>query len=366
MVNLIVQKITEPASLRGLLRVSFEEQIGLPTSKVNQQSNAAGEFNAGREIDIERELQQTRESLQRTIEELDASNEEMKSTNEELQSTNEELQSTNEELETSKEELQSLNEELQTVNSEHQEKIQDLSQANDDMSNLLNSTEIATIFLDNQLRIKRFTERARRVIHLIPTDLGRPLGDLTSTLKYDDLVSDAENVLKTLAFQERPVQTNDDHWLLMRILPYRTSDDRIDGLVMTFVDIDELKRTQFQLQQALEFAESIVSTVREPLLVLDSDLHVRSANRSFYRKFQVEPGETVGRLVYELGSGQWNIPALRELLESILLSNSSFDDFEVQHDFPKLGLKRMLLNARRIESPDGKHGLILLAMEERE
>ena len=133
------------------------------------------------------------------------------------------MQSTNEELETSKEELQSLNEELQTVNAEHQGEIQGLSQANDDMNNLLNSTHIATIFLDNQLCIKRFTERARRVIHLIPTDLGRPLGDLTSTLKYENLVTDAREVLKTLAFKEFAVQTDDDQWLLMRILPYRTS-----------------------------------------------------------------------------------------------------------------------------------------------
>jgi two-component system CheB/CheR fusion protein len=175
--------------------------------------------------------------VQRTVEELDASNEEMKSTNEELQSTNEEI-------ETSKEELQSLNEELQTVNSELEDKIQDLSTSNDDLNNLLNATNIGTIFLDTNFCIKRFTEQATRVVHLIPTDVGRELSDLTSKLQYEQLLSDAKDVLETLNSCEREVQTLDGRWLLMRILPYRTEDKRIDGLVMTFVDIDDTTRAR--------------------------------------------------------------------------------------------------------------------------
>jgi len=214
LVKLTIQRIKAPESIKGLLRVSFEvlSSVAPPPAEEHKKVPAKSkQRRTNREKEVERELQQTRESLQRSIEELDASNEEMKSTNEELQSTNEALQSTNEELETSKEELQSLNEELQTVNAEYQDKNQNLSQANDDMNNLLNSTNIATIFLDSRLGIKRFTERAERIIHLIPTDVGRPLRDLSSKLRHEDLATDAQQVLKTLIFKEREVLTGDDH-----------------------------------------------------------------------------------------------------------------------------------------------------------
>ncbi len=366
LVKLIVQRIAEPKTIAGLLRVSFQVITAVAQPIPEQKSPAKSKKRGtNREKELQRELQHTRESLQRTIEELDASNEEMTSTNEELQSTNEELQSTNEELETSKEELQSLNEELQTVNAEFQEKINALSQANDDMTNLLNSTDIATIFLDNALCIKRYTEQAKRVIHLIPTDLGRPLRDLTSQLRLQNLVADAEAVLKTLVFKELEVQTEAGNWLLMRILPYRTVDDRINGLVMTFIDIDDLKRIQRENQQARDYAESTVDAIREPLIVLDDQLCVHAANRAFYSTFQVNPEETIGQLIYDLGNGQWDIPGLRELLETILPKDGSFDDFEVEHEFPTIGLKHLLLNARRITGPDGEADLILLAFEER-
>ena len=288
----------------------------------------------------------------------------MKSTNEELQSTNEELQSTNEELETSKEELQSLNEELQTINDEYQGKIQDLSRVNDDMSNLLNSTNIATVFLDNRLCIKRYTDGATAIIHLIPTDLGRPLRDLKSTLEYEHLVDDAQEVLKTLLFKEREVRTQEGRWLQMRILPYRTSEDKIMGLVVTFLDINDVKQAQLQAQRDRDYADNIIATVREPLLVLDDQLQIKSANRAFYRTFAVEEKAVLGKLIYDLGKGQWDIPALRELLEQLRAEQISFDDFEVVHDFPKIGKKRFLLNARHIHADDDLPGLTLLAMEE--
>ncbi|MCA9695388.1 MAG: PAS domain-containing protein, partial [Myxococcales bacterium] len=160
------------------------------------------------------------------------------------QSTNEELQSANEELETSKEEMQSLNEELQTVNAELQSKVEELSRANDDMKNLLNSTDIATLFLDSDLNIKRYTEQARRVIRLIPSDIGRPIGDLVSRVQYDRLSEDAAEVLRTLVLREIEVQGEGDAWYLMRVLPYRTTENVIDGLVITFVDITTVKSEQ--------------------------------------------------------------------------------------------------------------------------
>ncbi len=362
LIKLTAQRITEPESISGLVRVSFEVITNvIPPVPEEKPPAKSRQGRAGsRERELQRELQHTRESLQRTIEELDASNEEMKSTNEELQSTNEELQSTNEELETSKEELQSLNEELQTVNAEFQDKIIDLSRANDDMMNLLNSTDIATIFLDSQLCIKRYTERAKQVIHMIPTDLGRPLSDLTSRLVNENLMADAQEVLRTLVFKEAEVRCDEGRWLLMRIVPYRTSEDRIDGLVMTFIDIDDMKRGQ----HLRIYAENIVQTVRESLLVLDGNFRVLSANDSFFSKFKVKEKQTIGKLIYDLGNGQWDIPALRELLEKILPQNSTFNDFRVEHEFPSIGVKHMVLNARRITSSEGEPNSILLAIED--
>ncbi len=363
LIRLVVQKVEEPKPIGGLIRISFEEHPDLPTAGEEEAASPMprGSRVSRREKQLENELKTTRESLQRSIEELDAFNEEMQSNNEEMQSTNEELQSTNEELETSKEELHSLNEELHTVNSELQEKIRELSNANDDMNNLLNSTDIATLFLDGSLKIKRYTEQAKRIVSMIPSDMGRSLRDLTPHLQYEGLMSDAEQVLKTLIPRECEVQTEGGDWLLMRIIPYRTANDKIDGLVMTFVDIDELKRSR---ERATVFMEDILATVREPLLVLDADLRVRFANRSFYATFHVQENETLGQLIYDLGERQWNIAGLRKMLDDILPKNSSFEDFEVSHEFPSIGTKRMLLNARRIRSDAGEPSYILLAIED--
>jgi PAS domain S-box-containing protein len=173
---------------------------------------------------------------------------ELKSSNEELQSTNEELQSANEELTTSKEELQSLNEELQTVNAELQSKVDDLTWVRNDMTNLLNSTEIATVFLDNEMRLRRFTTHATRLFKLIPGDVGRFLSDIVSDLDYPQLQDDAHTVLRTLAFQENVVTTHDGRWYRVRIMPYRTQENIIDGVVITFIDITEIKKLEAELR----------------------------------------------------------------------------------------------------------------------
>jgi two-component system CheB/CheR fusion protein len=180
---------------------------------------------------------------------MQTSQEELRSTNEEQQSTNEELQSTNEELTTSKEEMQSLNEELQTVNSELQVKVDELSRANNDMKNLLNSTDIATLFLDKQLNVRRFTTQATKIIKLIPGDVGRPITDLASDLLYPELPGDAREVLRKLGFAEKPINTRDGRWFTVRIMPYRTQDDRIDGVVITFTDISVAKTLEAQLRE---------------------------------------------------------------------------------------------------------------------
>jgi len=313
---------------------------------------------------LEQELQAIKEANQANIEELEAANEELRTTSEEIQSTNEELQSTNEEMETSKEELQSLNEELMTVNAELQNKVEELTAINNDIDNLLAGTEVGTIFLDLRLNIKRFTPFVTRLFNLIPTDLDRSLMDITSRIKYDHLEQDAQEVLATLQTKEMEIETREGGWFTMRMMPYRTRENVIDGVVLTFTDITRLKHLGDKLQKALNYAQGIVETVREPLLVLDGDLKMQSASRSFYQTFKTTPPETVGRLIYDLGNAQWDIPRLRELLEEIIPQNSVFDNFEVEHDFPGIGVRTMMLNARRLDARPGHPSLILLAMED--
>lgn len=361
-INLTVRPLAESADLRGMFLIVFEETAAGPSA-----AGQAGPPPSGTGLpasEVEEELRRTRERLQTTIEEMQTAQEELRSSNEELQSNNEELQSTNEEVTSSKEELQSLNEEMQTVNAELQSKIELLSQSNSDMKNLLNGTQMATIFLDGGLRVKRFTAQAAQVVSLIADDVGRPISHFATKLKYDRLVQDAQEVLDTLVPKEVQVQASDGCWYNMRVLPYRTADNVIDGVVVTFADTTALKQTEAQLQEAQAFAESIIATIREPLVVLDGELRVVSASRSFYHLFGAAPAETEGRLFCEIGQRQWEIPALRQLLEEILRTGAPFENFRVEHDFSAIGHKVFLLNARRIAREGRQPGLILLAMEE--
>jgi two-component system CheB/CheR fusion protein len=358
-VDVSVVKIREPESVKGLMLVSFRLTPPPQEEAPGKKARKGGPDTPSRVQELELEVQYTRESLQTTVEELETSNEELKSSNEELQSTNEEMQSSNEELETSKEEMQSLNEELTTVNAEVQSKLGDLSLANDDMQNLLNSTHIATIFLDDDLKIKRYTEQARKLISLIPGDVGRPLGDLTSTLHYSSFESDAAEVLATLATKELQVDTTDSGWFLMRMTPYRTAGNVIDGVVITFVDIDETKRAQ---NAAGVLLQSIFDTLRDPAIVLDADLRVIKANATFCRIFSADPKRTEGQLVYDIGDGEWDVPKLRKLLEDIIPQKSVFRDFYVSATLPNIGVRTFRLDARQLERETGLPGLILLIM----
>lgn len=246
-VDLTVQPIAEPLALRGMVMVVFADAAAATSA-----AKAAGKPGAPqgqREAALQQSLAQTREELQSLREEMQSSQEELKSANEELQSTNEELQSTNEELTTSKEEMQSLNEELQSVNVELQAKVDELSAANNDMKNLLNSTDIATVFLDNALHVRRFTNQATKLFKLIPGDVGRPLADIVSNLDYPGLLTDAEEVLRTLAFADREAPAGEDRWFQVRIMPYRTLENVIDGVVITFNDISRAKRLEAELRQ---------------------------------------------------------------------------------------------------------------------
>jgi two-component system CheB/CheR fusion protein len=249
-VDITVQSIEEPEALRGMVMIVFTD-VAAPPEKKTQTRAKLGSAGGARVLELEQELRQVREELQTTREEMQSSQEELKSANEELQSTNEELQSTNEELTTSREEMQSLNEELQTVNAEQQSKMDELSRINNDMRNLLNSTEIVTVFLDNELHVRRFTTGANKLFKLIPGDVGRPLSDIASDLLYPGMTEEAQEVLRTLVFSEKQITTTDGRWFSVRIMPYRTIEDVIGGVVITFSDITAAKTLEAELREEI-------------------------------------------------------------------------------------------------------------------
>lgn len=360
-IHLHVIPITQIEILHNHILVMFEKVVVVKSAV---SSRGISQKRKNQKLDeIIQELQYTKENLQATIEELESGNEE-------LQSTNEELQSTNEEIETSKEELQSLNEELIVVNTELQTTIDQLSSVNDDMTNLFNSTEIATIFLDSGLRIKRFTPKAQEIIHLIQADIGRSISHFSTTIKYDKLVENAEEVLKTLLQKNIEAESNDGRWYNIRILPYRTLANVIDGVVVTMTDVTQFKEYQKKLallnnalQASLSYSESIVNTVREPLLVLDKDLQIVYANYSFYKVFKISQLETLGSFLYQVDNHQWDIPELINLLKKVISENTPFENFKFENNFQKIGLKEFKLNARKLQSIDSGAELILLALE---
>jgi len=246
-VTVTVQRLEEPVPLHGLVMIVFTD-VPSPVALVEVNRLPKQHLRSERFAALERELLQFRNEARATHEEMQTSQEELRSANEELQSTNEELQSTNEEITTSKEEIQSMNEELQTVNTELQAKLDELSLASNDMKNLLDSTNIATLFLDKDLNVRRFTPQTTTIIKLIPADVGRPITDLASELKYPDLAADAHDVLQRLTSIEKSISARGDLWYTVRIMPYRTLDDRIDGVVITFANITESKNLEAKLR----------------------------------------------------------------------------------------------------------------------
>ena len=259
-VNLVIQNVKKTEVLKGLIMVLFEEVKNIKPIKEIKKSGKPASDAEQKILDMEKELKVKDEYLQSTVEEMETSNEELKSTNEELQSSNEELQSTNEELETSKEELQSVNEELVTVNTELQKKIEELSRVSNDLNNLLASTGIGTIFVDHRLKILRFTPAATQIINLITTDVGRPLSDLVMRfVNYITLEEDVKAVLANLIPKESEVQTKEGRWYLMRIQPYRTLENVIEGAVLTFVEISEQKKIRETLRAAEEKLRQITN-----------------------------------------------------------------------------------------------------------
>jgi two-component system, chemotaxis family, CheB/CheR fusion protein len=286
---------------------------------------------------MERDLSETRDYLQSIQEQHEATNEELQASNEEIQSANEELQSVNEELETSKEELESANEELNTVNEEMATRNIELNRLNSDLSNLQTSTRLAIVLFGRDLTIRRFSPQAEKQFNLMATDIGRPISEVRHNLDLTDLQTFIGEVIASIRESEREVRDKEGRWYSLRVRPYLTIDNKVDGAVLVLVDIDALKRSERVIAAARDYAESIVRTAPDPLVVLDADLRVRTANEAFYRTFHVSPLKSEGRLIYDLGNRQWNIPKLRELLEDILPSKKVINDFEVTHEFESIG-----------------------------
>ncbi len=314
-------------------------------------------------VRLTHELEKTKEYLRSIIETQEANNQDLKVAGEEILSSNEELQSTNEELETAKEEIQATNEELGTINDELRSRNIQLHQVNNDMQNLLSSVNIPILMLSGDLRIRRFTPMAEQAFNLIPSDVGRPFSDIQINLDILHIRDLVTSVIDTLIPYEQAVQDHSGNWFSLRIRPYRTTDNHIDGVVIGLIDIDLLKRNEIELEAARNYATAIIETLHQPLIVLNDDLQVITANRAFYQIFQMQPHQTEQQSVFELGNGDWDIPKLRSLLNDILLLDISVQDYEVTQNFAQLGTRTMLLNACRIEQ--GNVGqMILIAIED--
>ena len=310
------------------------------------------------------ELAGVKSELQNTILHFEATNEELKAANEEATSMNEELQSTNEELETSKEEMQSFNEELHTVNGQLQSNVRDLETSTNDLNNLLAGTETATLFVDTKLCIKWFSPDTKVLFDFMITDIGRPLQHFAMKFDDDDFLTDANRVLQKLVVLETEVATTDGRWHLRRMLPYRTLDNRIAGVVITFFDITEIKASRDASTEARIFAQAIVETIRRPLLAMDDDLKIVLVNPAFEQLFGVAEAQAVGQSVLDVARGALNTPALRGRIDALILDGRQFSDAEINDALPGLGTRHLIMNGRKLVREGGRPSLILLAIED--
>ncbi len=357
-------------SLKDCQMLIFEE---LPDVAAGDGRSAdLGDQAADKIEELERELLRLRQDYQSAMEELETSNEELRSVNEEMHSSNEELQSTNEELESSREELQSLNEELNTVNSELHSKIVELNESYGAITQVLNSTRIAIVFLDNDLCVRRFTQEAARLINLIETDVGRPLKHIASNLVFDDLASKAYDVLQKLSPYEDEVRTSDGRWYHMSILVHRTQEHIIEGVVLTFVNIDALKKVQQQMERyganaraaARNYVQAVSDGAHDALLVLDSDMRVIAANRRLHHLLDTRVEEIEGRPFFELSKGRWDPAELRAGLTEMLRGGRPVEDLPVDFRSPLRGDRRLSVNGRLLPEAPDEEGRILLSIED--
>ncbi|MFZ4521401.1 MAG: chemotaxis protein CheB [Bacteroidales bacterium] len=351
MIDVTLQCIESPDLIRGMVMVVFTDVPAKPGPDMVA-TKSGKHLSNGMLKELEMKLQRSYEDLQSTREEMQTSQEELKSTNEELQSTNEELQSTNEELTTSKEEMQSLNEELQTMNAELQSKVRDFVHASDDMKNLLNSTEIATLFLDRELNIRRFTDHVTDIIKLRKQDVGRPFTDIVTNLQYPDIEKDAIYVIKTLIAKEIAIETHDNRWFNIRIMPYRTLEDRIDGLVMTFSEITIAKKLELSLTKANEVLQvkenalavseiryrRLFESAKDGILILDANSgKILDVNPFLLELLGYSKKEFMQKTIWEIG-----------FLKDIVANKDKFAELQKQKIVRYNGLPLETANGRKI------------------
>ncbi len=308
-------------------------------------------------IQLRNDLNGTRFHLQTLVEERDSRNQELVSANEEIQSANEELQSTNEELETTKEELQSTNEELQTVNDELQQRNQALEQTGNDLRNLLTSVSIPLLMLTMDLHIRQFTPPMQKLVSVLPSDIGRPIGDIRLQLSIDNLEPFLTHVLETLSTHESEVQDREGRWYLLRIRPYRTSDNKIEGLVVVLIDIDELRHSQESLTQARNFSRSIVESVSIPVVVLARDCTMLTVNSAFRELTQTRTSELTGRSFPDLVELRWGLSDLSARLDGLLTAERG-SSFTLEHESTGPERKTLLIAAQALVT-DGDRVLLL-------
>ena len=366
-IRLEVRRIAGSAGQGGRFLVLFfapaNDRKAPPARSRSTRTRSESKADSAEVERLKQELLLTSQRMQSIIDERDAANQDLTSANEEIQSSNEELQSINEELETSKEELQSSNEELNTLNEELQNRNRELSRLGDDLTNLLSSTTIPILMLDHELRIRRVTAAAEQLFNIRSGDIGRPIGDIRMRLNVDDLEPLVRRVMETLNAEELELQDREGRWHLLRVRPYRTADNRIEGAVLALIDIDQIRRAQIEADAARDFAESVVESVQTPLS--------GAAQRLAGSGWRIAPSasrtacsapKSKTSFFHEIGGGQWNLPGLRTALERLSASQEPVEDFEIEQEFPGSGKRTLLINARSVQ-PDGENQ-ILVAVED--
>jgi len=354
-----VDYITE-APLQDLLLVTFYDH-GIQKKRKNSKGEILDPLREGAVEELEKELIYTKQQLHSTIEQMETSLEELKSTNEELQSTNEELQSTNEEALTTKEEMQSLNEELMTINLQYQNKAEELTQLNNDMKNLLDNTEIGTIFLDNELNILRFTPQVTKLFNVIPGDIGRSITHIVSNFDYPSLEDSIKEVIEKLIGKELEVSTKKDEWYNLRIMPYRTMDNFISGAVVTFTKITPVKALQSKMINLLAYGRAMVNLLPEAAMVLDKDKKILIMNSRFLQQFNFKEEEVMEYSFMEMARNKWKTSKLNDIF-----SLGSTEEVFVQHNFPGVGIKDLIVKSTPVDVADEASMLTLLTFKNAE
>ena len=352
-----VEVSVRPVPDEEMLLVSF---IDKPTLPAASSTNAPPE-DTSRVLELEQELDATHKELNAVIRDLEVSNEDLRAVNEEALSINEEFQSANEELETSKEELQALNEELTALNAQLQESLEQQRATATDLENILNSSDVATLFLDSAFKIRFFTPAAKSFFGVSAVDIGRPVADLAQRFDDKTLLQDAHAVLSDLTPMRREIETHDGNWFIRSSLPYRNEGGTVGGVVITFTRISEMKAAERKIEAAKAYAESIIATVKQPLAVLDGDLRLVSASASYFKVFDVKPEDGIGR-PFTLGP-KHRPEALAKFLEAAN-EGIAIEDYEVGIDLPNLGACIFLLSARRIAAGPSEHPKILISIDD--